>query len=245
MAVMVERDRADRAIFDVDVEEVVARAMADLVMLLAAAGGEEIVRRRLVEILVAREFVGALAAQEDVRRAPITARARLTDCGSRSPGNGAGIAVASVHDRRVHLDRALIGEHRAAPCIEVGSSSSARAAASTASSALAASRIPIRRRARLERGGLAVLLAPSRSRAMIRRRHGSPAARRAAPHRVLDLAPVATMGGTPQFEPQTLRARSLSACPPPATSSSLSGSRQPRTTIRWPAFRKRFACANQ
>src|SRR4030095_1830974 len=116
-----ERDRADRAIFDVDVEKVVAWAMADLVMLLAAPCGEEIIRERLIEILVAREFIGALAAQEDVRRA-LHHRPREADriAGRGHAGDGAGISVAAVHDRRIHLDRALIGEDRTAPGIEMG-----------------------------------------------------------------------------------------------------------------------------
>jgi hypothetical protein len=110
MAIAVEGDRADRAVFDVDVEEIVAGAMANLVMLAAAVGSEEIVRGRLVEIFMSGEFVGALAAQEDVGRA-LHYRAREADriAGRGHAGDGAGIAVDTVHDRRVHFDRALIG----------------------------------------------------------------------------------------------------------------------------------------
>src|SRR3546814_6947688 len=65
MALAVERHRADRAVFKIDVEP------ADLLRLhflklAAALGRREIFGRRLLQALLAGELVGARAAQHDV-----------------------------------------------------------------------------------------------------------------------------------------------------------------------------------
>ena len=66
MAVPIDRDRADRAIFQLRVEMVVALRL-ELVELAAALGGREPVRPGLLQALLDREEVGALGAEEDVR----------------------------------------------------------------------------------------------------------------------------------------------------------------------------------
>ena len=120
MALPVQCDRADRAIFEVHVEMLGARARAQLLELAAALGGLEIFGRLLRQALLARELVGALAAEEDVRAllhhpaGEADRVARRCDTGDR-----AGVAVAAVHDRGVHLDAPVIGEDRTAPRVEM------------------------------------------------------------------------------------------------------------------------------
>src|SRR5262245_17220527 len=113
MTVTIERDRAHRPILDLDVEKVVRRPMADLVMLAATFGGQEIFGRGLLEILLPGKFVRALAAEKDVRR-PFHDGPRKADgvSGRGHAGDGAGVALASIHDGGVRLYGPLIGEDR-------------------------------------------------------------------------------------------------------------------------------------
>ena len=66
MALAVRRHRADRAVFQMDVELLGFGPGAQFLELAAALGGLEIVGRRLLQPVLERELVGALAAQKDV-----------------------------------------------------------------------------------------------------------------------------------------------------------------------------------
>ena len=73
----------------------------------------------LLEAGLARELVGVLARQEDVR-AMLQQVPRQADRGPRRahPGDRSGAAGAAVHQRRVEFDVAVVGEHAAAPGVE-------------------------------------------------------------------------------------------------------------------------------
>ena len=95
MALLVERDRADRAVFQVDVEMLGAGPGAQFLELAAALWRLEIFGRLLRQALLARELVGALAGEEDVGAVlhhPAGEADRVARRGDA--GDRAGIAVA-------------------------------------------------------------------------------------------------------------------------------------------------------
>ncbi len=98
--------------------------------------------------LLEREAVGAVAREHHVR-AVVHHRAREVDrvARARDPGDRAGLLRLAVHDRGIEFILALGGEHRAAPALNSGLSSSTRTAAATASSAappLSSTALPVR-----------------------------------------------------------------------------------------------------
>ena len=121
MAALVDRDCADSAIFEVDVEPAELFVGLELVKLAAALGRGEITVVDLRQPLFDRELVGTRARQHDMRRV-LHHRTGETDrvFGAHRPGNGTRAAIPPVHDRGVERIGALIGKHRAATGVEVG-----------------------------------------------------------------------------------------------------------------------------
>ncbi len=116
MAVDIDRDRADGAVLDLVVEPARGR---QLVQLPASFRDFEPFVVDLLEAVVAREIVGAMTAQEDVRPT-FEQLAREADRRPRraQPGDRACPAVPAVHDRGIELDAAAGGQHASSPGIE-------------------------------------------------------------------------------------------------------------------------------
>src|SRR5438270_13387301 len=116
MAVDVHRHRAYRPVLHLVVE---AAAGHQLLQLTPALGHLEPAVLDLLEAMVAREIVGAVTAEEDVRpllEEPAGEADRRA--GGAQAGDGAGRTSPSVHDRGIELDAAGGGQHAAASGIE-------------------------------------------------------------------------------------------------------------------------------
>ena len=124
VALAVECDRADRAV------------LVGPVVTLALALGDEPLGVLEVEPGVDGEALGALADEERVRRL-LHDRAGQAD-GMADAGHaraGAGLADHAVHDRGVHLDAPVGGQHGSTPGVEQRALLERLTAASAASSA--------------------------------------------------------------------------------------------------------------
>jgi hypothetical protein len=119
-AVPVDRDRADRAVFEVDVERLGIGALAEFLELTAALGDVKPLVGDLLQPILLRELIGAEAAQEDVR-ALFHHRAGEADrvARVRRPRHRAGPTSRAFHDRRVMFDPALVSEDGAAAGVEM------------------------------------------------------------------------------------------------------------------------------
>ena len=120
VAFAVDRHRADGAVLEVDVEPAEV-ARLQFLQLPPPLGRREPVGIDHLDALLARELLGAFAAEEHVRRI-LHHRASQADRVPYvgHPGHRPGGAVAAVHDRGVELVDAIVGEHRAAPGVEPG-----------------------------------------------------------------------------------------------------------------------------
>src|SRR4051812_17986227 len=118
MAVDVDRDRADGAVFHLVVEPVFGQQLLELA---PALRHFEPAVADLLQPMLAGILIGALAREEDMR-ALLHEYAREADRRPRraQSGNRAGRTVAAVHNRRVELDAALGGQHAAAAGVEAG-----------------------------------------------------------------------------------------------------------------------------
>ena len=119
MAIHVARDRADSAVFHVDVEAIVAARLQFLKMR-AAGVGDEPVSIGLFDALAASELVRALAREEDVG----TVRhdgAGQADGMARAPGssNRACLTITAIHDRGIEFGRAPDRQACTTPGVEM------------------------------------------------------------------------------------------------------------------------------
>jgi hypothetical protein len=120
MAFGVERDGAYGAVFIFDLQRAHVGGL-ELLQLLLSSRRREIIVGDLLEPLLLRELIGALAREEHVR-ALLHHRARNADRVLRCSNSGdrARRARPPVHDRRVELMCLVPGEDRAPSGIEIG-----------------------------------------------------------------------------------------------------------------------------